>query len=139
MHHLLVLDEIGYVPVSKARAKLLFEVPSRACERQSVVLMTNLSFEQWTDILGGECLIGTLFDRLAGSRLLDKRGMANGREFCLFAALSGYVPLLELALSPTDPLDPLPELTIEAVSLNDGTVVAQVVGDLETMEGAANE
>jgi len=62
--HLLILDEFGYVPFSKAGAELLFEVLSRAYERQSVLLTTNLPFEQWTEILGNERLTGALLDRL---------------------------------------------------------------------------
>ena len=50
--HLLILDEFGYVPFSKAGAELLFEVVSRAYERQSLIVTTNLPFEQWTDVLG---------------------------------------------------------------------------------------
>ena len=44
---LLLLDELGYVPFTKAGAELLFEVVSRAYERQSLILTTNLPFEQW--------------------------------------------------------------------------------------------
>ncbi len=49
--HLLILDELCYVPFSKAGAELLFEVISRAYERQSVMVTTNLSFENWVEIL----------------------------------------------------------------------------------------
>ena len=59
-----MLDELGYVPFSKAGAELLFEVISRAYERQSLILTTNLPFEQWTEILGNERLIGALLDRI---------------------------------------------------------------------------
>lgn len=62
--HLLVLDELGYVPFSKAGAELLFEVISRAYERQSLIVTTNLPFEQWTEILGNERLTGALLDRI---------------------------------------------------------------------------
>ena len=48
----------------KAGAELLFEVLSRAYERQSVLMTTNLPFEQWTEILGNERLTGALLDRL---------------------------------------------------------------------------
>ena len=62
--HLLILDEFGYVPFSKAGAELLFEVVSRAYERQSLILTTNLPFEQWPEILGNERLTGALLDRI---------------------------------------------------------------------------
>jgi len=62
--HLLVLDELGYVPFSKAGAELLFEVVSRAYERTSLVVTTNLPFESWTEVFGNERLTGALLDRL---------------------------------------------------------------------------
>lgn len=44
----LILDELGYVPFFKAGAELRFEVISRAYERTSLILTTNLPFENWT-------------------------------------------------------------------------------------------
>jgi len=61
---LLILDELGYVPFSKTGAELLFEVVSRAYERLSLILTTNLPFESWTEVLGCERLTGALLDRL---------------------------------------------------------------------------
>jgi len=61
---LLVLDEFGYVPASKAGAELLFDVIARAYERSSIVLTTNLPFEHWTEVLGNERLTGAALDRL---------------------------------------------------------------------------
>ena len=61
---LLVLDEFGYGPASKAGAELLFDVIATAYERSSIVLTTNLGFEQWTEILGPERLTGAALDRL---------------------------------------------------------------------------
>ena len=61
---LLILDEFGYVPFSKTAAELLFEVVSRAYERQSLMVTTNLPFESWTEVLGCERLTGALLDRL---------------------------------------------------------------------------
>jgi DNA replication protein DnaC len=61
---LIVLDELGYVPFSKARAELLFEVISHAYEYQSLIVTSNLPFDQWTTILGCERLTGALLDRL---------------------------------------------------------------------------
>jgi DNA replication protein DnaC len=62
--HLLILDEFGYVPFSKSGAELLFEVVSRAYERTSLIVTTNLPFENWTEVLGNERLTGALLDRL---------------------------------------------------------------------------
>ena len=63
-HDLIVLDELGYVPFSKAGAELLFEVVSRAYERLSLIVSTNLPFEQWTEVMGSERLTGAMLDRL---------------------------------------------------------------------------
>jgi DNA replication protein DnaC len=61
---ILILDELGYVPFSKTASELLFEVISRAYERQSLIVTTNLPFESWVDIFGCERLTGALLDRL---------------------------------------------------------------------------
>jgi len=62
--HLLVLDELGYVPFSRTGAELLFEVVSRAYEHHSLMVTTNLPFEEWVEVLGSERLTGALLDRL---------------------------------------------------------------------------
>ena len=77
---LLVLDELGYVPFSKPGAELLFEVVSRAYERTSLVVTTNLPFESWTEVLGSQRLTGALLDRLTHRvHILE----ANGESFRL--------------------------------------------------------
>ena len=55
---LLILDELGYVPASKLGAELLFDVISTAYERLSLIVTTNLPFENWTEVLGSERLTG---------------------------------------------------------------------------------
>jgi DNA replication protein DnaC len=61
---LLVLDELGYVPASKAGAELLFDVIATAYERNSIIVTTNLPFENWPEVLGNERLTGAALDRL---------------------------------------------------------------------------
>ncbi len=61
---ILILDELGYVPFSRTGAELLFEVISRAYERLSLIVTTNLPFEFWVEIFGSERLTGALLDRL---------------------------------------------------------------------------
>ena len=65
---LLVLDELGYVPASKIGAELLFDVISTAYERSSVIVTTNLPFEEWKEVLGSERLTGATLDRLTHQR-----------------------------------------------------------------------
>ena len=61
---LLILDELGYVPTSKLGAELLFDVISTAYERTSLIVTSNLPFENWTEVLGSERLTGATLDRL---------------------------------------------------------------------------
>ena len=61
---LLIVDELGYVPLSPTGAELLFEVLSLRYERGSTIVTSNLPFEEWTSVLGSERLTGALLDRL---------------------------------------------------------------------------
>ena len=61
---LLIIDELGFVPLSTTGAELLFEVFSQRYERGSILVTTNLPFDEWTDVFGSERLTGTLLDRL---------------------------------------------------------------------------
>jgi len=61
---LLVLDELGYVPASKVGAELLFDIISTAYERTSIIVTTNLPFQNWTEVLGSVRLTGAVLDRL---------------------------------------------------------------------------
>ena len=61
---LLIIDELGFVPLSKTGAELLFEVFSQRYERGSVLVTSNLPFDEWTEVFGSERLTGALIDRL---------------------------------------------------------------------------
>jgi len=72
---LLVLDELGYVPTTKVGAELFFDVISTAYERTSIIVTTNLPFEQWTEVLGSERLTGAVLDRLTHRcHILEMKG-----------------------------------------------------------------
>lgn len=57
---LLIIDELGYVPLSR----LLFETFSQPYERGSTIVTSNLPFDEWTSVFGSERLTGALLDRL---------------------------------------------------------------------------
>ena len=89
---LLILDELGYVPASKLGSELLFDVISAAYERTSVIVTTNLPFEQWTEVLGSQRLTGAVLDRLThhchilegtgeSYRLKDARKRCSKRKY----------------------------------------------------------
>ncbi len=62
--NLLIIDELGFVPLSKTGAELLFELISQCYERGSIIITSNLPFDEWTDTFGSERLTGALLDRL---------------------------------------------------------------------------
>ena len=62
--NLLIVDELGFVPLSPTGAELLFEVFSQRYERGSILVTTNLPFDEWTQVFDSERLTGALLDRL---------------------------------------------------------------------------
>lgn len=61
---LLILDELGYIPLHKAGAELLFKVISMCYENRSLVITTNLQFGQWNHVFGDPILTEAVIDRL---------------------------------------------------------------------------
>ena len=59
---LLIIDEMGFVPLSKTGAELLFEVFSQRYERGSTLVTSNLPFDEWTEVFGSQRLTGALLD-----------------------------------------------------------------------------
>jgi DNA replication protein DnaC len=62
--HVVILDELGYVPFSKVGAELLFQFCSSRYERGSLIVTTNLEFPKWTEVLGDEQMTAALLDRM---------------------------------------------------------------------------
>ena len=60
----LVLDEIGYLPLSREDASLLFRLVARRYEKASVILTSNKSFVDWGDIFSDAVLATAILDRL---------------------------------------------------------------------------
>ena len=63
-YKLLIVDELGFVPLSKTGAELLFELISQRYERGATLITSNLPFDEWTETFGSERLTGALLDRL---------------------------------------------------------------------------
>ena len=74
---LLVVDEIGYLPVTRSGAILFFQLVNRRYEHASTVVTSNKGFEQWGEILHDEVMATALLDRL-----LHRCHMVNIRGNC---------------------------------------------------------
>lgn len=97
---LLVVDEIGYLPVSRTGAVLFFQLISRRYEHGSTVLTSNKGFEEWGEILGDEVMAAALIDRLLHHcHLVNIRG--NSYRMRHYADLKS-------ALEPPDSASPRP-------------------------------
>jgi DNA replication protein DnaC len=82
-YRLLIVDELGYVPLSPSGAELLFETFSQRYERGSTLVTSNLPFDEWTAVFGAERLTGALLDRLTHHvHILEM----NGESFRLRAS-----------------------------------------------------
>jgi DNA replication protein DnaC len=72
---LMVVDEIGYVPITRLGAMYFFQLMSRRYEHASTVLTSNKGFEQWGEILGDDVMASALIDRLVHHcHILNIRG-----------------------------------------------------------------
>lgn len=62
---LLIIDELGYLPLTRAQADHLFQVVAKRYERSSIIMTSNLNFSQWDQTLAGDkVLTAALLDRL---------------------------------------------------------------------------
>lgn len=77
---LLVIDEVGYLPISATEGNLFFQLISELQEKTSIIITTNKGFEEWTEFLGDAALATAILDRL--SYQCDKIQM-NGKSYRL--------------------------------------------------------
>ena len=84
----MIVNEVGFVPLSRTGAELFFEVFSQRYERGSILVTTNLPFDEWTEVFGSERLTGALLDRLTHHvHILEM----NGESYRLKRSREGVV------------------------------------------------
>ena len=72
---LVILDELGYLPIDRQGARLLFQVVSKCYERRSLIVTTNLEFSRWGSVFGDDQMAAAVIDRVVHhGRLLQFRG-----------------------------------------------------------------
>jgi DNA replication protein DnaC len=62
--HVLVLDEVGYLPLARDEANLVFQMISKRYEKGSILLTSNKAFSEWGQVFGDEVLATAILDRL---------------------------------------------------------------------------
>ena len=85
---LLIVDEVGYLPLSRKEANYLFQLVSVRYEKSSLILTSNKSFTEWNEILGDEVIAAAILDRLLHhSHVLSVRGQSYRLRDKLTAAV----------------------------------------------------
>ena len=61
----MIVDEVGYLPISSTEGNLFFQLVSDLQEKSSIIITTNKGFEEWTEFLGDAALATAILDRLS--------------------------------------------------------------------------
>ena len=96
---LLIVDELGYVPLSQSGSELLFDIFSRRYENGATIVTSNLPFQEWTSVFASERLTGALLDRITHHvHILEM----NGESYRLKQSRSRRRPPPNNPLAPID-------------------------------------
>lgn len=63
-YKVLIIDEVGYLPIDKQGANLFFQLISRRYEKHSIILSSNKGFADWADVFGDNIIASAILDRL---------------------------------------------------------------------------
>ena len=81
---LLVIDELGYVPIDEEGSRLLFQVVTNAYEAQSIIYTTNIEFSGWGRVFGDPNMAAAIIDRTVHhGRMIRFEGESYGRTHAL--------------------------------------------------------
>lgn len=84
---LLIIDELGYVPLDIEGARLLFQVLSDTYERQSMIITTNIEFSKWGTVFGDDKMASAIIDRIVHhGRLVEFGGPSHRMDAALMLA-----------------------------------------------------
>ena len=63
-YKLLIIDELGYLPINKEDSKLFFQLIDRRYEKFSTIITTNINFSEWDEIFGDAIIANAIIDRI---------------------------------------------------------------------------
>jgi DNA replication protein DnaC len=63
--NLLIIDEVGYLPINPTEGNLFFQLISELQEQTSIIITTNKGFEEWAEFLNDPALATAILDRLS--------------------------------------------------------------------------
>lgn len=63
-YRVLILDELGYLPIDKEDAKLFFQLIDKRYEKKSTIITTNINFSQWDEIFSDPVIANAILDRI---------------------------------------------------------------------------
>lgn len=63
-YRLLILDELGYLPIDKEDSKLFFQLIDKRYEKKSIIITTNINFGQWDEVFGDAVIANAILDRI---------------------------------------------------------------------------
>ena len=89
-YRVLIIDELGYMPIDNDASNLFFQLIARRYERNSTIVTTNMAFSKWTEVFGSATLANAVLDRLLhhssvisikgpSYRLKDKRAFLDSQ------------------------------------------------------------
>lgn len=103
---LLVLDEIGYLPMTREEASLFFRLVNRRYEKASLILTSNKSFIDWGEVFGDQVIATAILDRLLHhSTTLNIKGESYRLKDKRRAGLMPSIPTKEDAEHETDEMN----------------------------------
>jgi hypothetical protein len=78
-YELIIIDELGYVPLAEVGAELLFQVIADRAERTALIITTNVPFSEWPQVSPNACLCKAMLDRLTDTAHVIETGTESFR------------------------------------------------------------
>jgi len=78
-YEMIIINELGYVPLAEVGAELLFQVIADRAERTALIITTNVPFSEWPQVFPNACLCKAMLDRLTDRAHIIETGTESFR------------------------------------------------------------